>query len=411
MAEHGAIFGAMLEEFDGAARLLKLDPGIWRILTHPKRQIIVSCPVQMDNGEIEVFTGYRVQYNVTLGPVKGGIRYDPDVSLDEVMALAAPDVEVRRRALPFGGGQGRRRLRPEADVDGRARSAHPALHAEIMRRHRPGEGRAGARRQHRRAGDGVGAGHLQHAWSAIPRRRSSRASRSRWADRSDAARRPDAACMNVDAQVPRKQNGISSPGVGRGAGLRQRRIHAGRPAGARRRARSSRSATRKRRRLRRERHRHRAAGDYHARTASGLRLSRRRRDLSNEELLTCECDVLIPAAMENTITRRDRPARSSAKIVCEGANGPTTPEGGRDPAREAASRPARHPRQRRRRHGQLLRVGAGPRQLLLGRGSGATPPREEDDGGVRRGDAKAARRPTATTAPPPTRSRSAASAR
>src|SRR5262245_46514058 len=89
MAEHGPIFGAMLQEFDGAARIITLDPGIWRILTHPKRQIIVSCPVLMDNGEIEVFTGYRVQYNITLGPAKGGIRYHPDVSLDEVTALAA----------------------------------------------------------------------------------------------------------------------------------------------------------------------------------------------------------------------------------------------------------------------------------------------------------------------------------
>ena len=85
----GSIFNAMLQEFDGAARLLGLDPGIWKILTHPKRQITVSCPIQMDNGEIEVFTGYRVQYNITLGPAKGGIRYHPDVTLDEVTALAA----------------------------------------------------------------------------------------------------------------------------------------------------------------------------------------------------------------------------------------------------------------------------------------------------------------------------------
>ena len=70
MADHGPIFAAMLEEFDEAARKLNLERGIWEILTHPKRQIIVSCPVQMDNGEIEVFTGYRVQYNVSLGPAK-----------------------------------------------------------------------------------------------------------------------------------------------------------------------------------------------------------------------------------------------------------------------------------------------------------------------------------------------------
>src|SRR5688500_3716244 len=86
-------FGAMLQAFEGAARILNLDPGIWKILTTPKRQIIVSCPVQMDNGTIEVFTGYRVQYNITLGPAKGGIRFHPDVSLDEVSALDRQSVE------------------------------------------------------------------------------------------------------------------------------------------------------------------------------------------------------------------------------------------------------------------------------------------------------------------------------
>jgi glutamate dehydrogenase (NAD(P)+) len=103
----GSIFNAMLQEFDGAARLLGLDPGIWKILTNPKRQIIVSCPIQMDNGDIEVFTGYRVQYNITLGPAKGGIRYHPDVSLDEVTALAAwMTWKCAVAHVPFGGGKG-----------------------------------------------------------------------------------------------------------------------------------------------------------------------------------------------------------------------------------------------------------------------------------------------------------------
>jgi glutamate dehydrogenase (NAD(P)+) len=107
MAEHGAIFGAMLREFNVAARIINLEPGIWNILTHPKRQIIVSCPVQMDNGEIEVFTGYRVQYNITLGPAKGGIRYHPDVSLDEVTALAAwMTWKCAVAHIPFGGAKG-----------------------------------------------------------------------------------------------------------------------------------------------------------------------------------------------------------------------------------------------------------------------------------------------------------------
>jgi glutamate dehydrogenase (NAD(P)+) len=104
---HGSTFGAMLQEFNVAARLLNLDPGVWQILTHPKRQIIVSCPVQMDNGEIEVFTGFRVQYNITLGPAKGGIRYHPGVNLDEVTALAAwMTWKCAVAHIPFGGGKG-----------------------------------------------------------------------------------------------------------------------------------------------------------------------------------------------------------------------------------------------------------------------------------------------------------------
>src|SRR5436190_11978892 len=104
---NGSIFEDMLQQFDGAARILRLESGIWKILTHPKRQIIVSCPVQMDSGRIEVFTGYRVQYNITLGPAKGGIRYHPGVSLDEVTALAAwMTWKCAVAHIPFGGAKG-----------------------------------------------------------------------------------------------------------------------------------------------------------------------------------------------------------------------------------------------------------------------------------------------------------------
>jgi glutamate dehydrogenase (NAD(P)+) len=107
MAAEPSVFAGMLQEFNAAARILNLDPGIWKILTTPKRQIIVSCPVQMDDGDIEVFTGYRVQYNITLGPAKGGIRYHPAVSLDEVTALAAwMTWKCAVAHVPFGGGKG-----------------------------------------------------------------------------------------------------------------------------------------------------------------------------------------------------------------------------------------------------------------------------------------------------------------
>jgi glutamate dehydrogenase (NAD(P)+) len=103
----GGIFGAALEEFNRAANVLGLERGIWNILSHPKRQITVSCPVLMDSGEIQVFTGYRVQYNVALGPAKGGIRFHPSVSLDEVTALAAwMTWKCALANIPFGGGKG-----------------------------------------------------------------------------------------------------------------------------------------------------------------------------------------------------------------------------------------------------------------------------------------------------------------
>src|SRR6202521_251376 len=107
MAANGSIFGAMLEEFDEAARILNLESGIWNILTYPKLQSTVSCPVLMDSGAIEVFTGFRVQYNITLGPAKGGIRYHPGVNLDEVTTLAAwMTWKCAVAHIPFGGGKG-----------------------------------------------------------------------------------------------------------------------------------------------------------------------------------------------------------------------------------------------------------------------------------------------------------------
>ena len=83
-----SVFGDGIAYFNEAADLLELDAGMRQILTHPSRQIIFSIPFQRDTGEFEVFTGYRVQYNFARGPAKGGIRYHPGVTLDEVTALA-----------------------------------------------------------------------------------------------------------------------------------------------------------------------------------------------------------------------------------------------------------------------------------------------------------------------------------
>ncbi|CAN5226030.1 Glu/Leu/Phe/Val dehydrogenase [soil metagenome] len=100
-------FEAMMSRFDRAAELLELEPGIYRILRNPEKQLIVSIPVRMDNDEIEVFTGYRVHYNVARGPAKGGIRFAPNVTLEEVKALAAwMTWKCAVVNLPFGGAKG-----------------------------------------------------------------------------------------------------------------------------------------------------------------------------------------------------------------------------------------------------------------------------------------------------------------
>jgi glutamate dehydrogenase (NAD(P)+) len=98
---------AQSARFEFAARKLNLDENLWRVLSTPSREIIVHFPVTMDNGKIEMFTGFRVQHNIARGPGKGGIRYAPDVTLDEVRALASwMTWKCAVVNIPFGGAKG-----------------------------------------------------------------------------------------------------------------------------------------------------------------------------------------------------------------------------------------------------------------------------------------------------------------
>jgi glutamate dehydrogenase (NAD(P)+) len=98
---------AQTARFDLAAQKLNLDEGIWKVLRYPTRELIVHIPVAMDNGKLEVFTGFRVQHSIARGPSKGGIRYAPDVTLDEVRALAAwMTWKCAVVNIPFGGAKG-----------------------------------------------------------------------------------------------------------------------------------------------------------------------------------------------------------------------------------------------------------------------------------------------------------------
>ena len=93
--------------FDLAAQKLNLDDGLWRVLRYPNRELTVYIPVQMDDGHLEVFTGFRVQHSIARGPAKGGIRYAPDVTLDEVRALASwMTWKCAVVNIPFGGAKG-----------------------------------------------------------------------------------------------------------------------------------------------------------------------------------------------------------------------------------------------------------------------------------------------------------------
>ncbi len=94
-------------QFDLAADMLNLDPGLRRVLREPRRELTVHFPVQMDDGSVKVYTGYRVQHNLSRGPAKGGIRYHQDVSIDEVKALAMwMSWKCAVVGIPYGGGKG-----------------------------------------------------------------------------------------------------------------------------------------------------------------------------------------------------------------------------------------------------------------------------------------------------------------
>ncbi|MBI4414185.1 MAG: Glu/Leu/Phe/Val dehydrogenase, partial [candidate division NC10 bacterium] len=108
------LYRSALTLLDETAAALRLDPGIHQRLRYPKRALVVSIPTRMDDGRTEVFLGYRVQHNITLGPAKGGVRYHPHTTLEEVTALAMLMTwKCALMGLPYGGAKGGVRCDPE----------------------------------------------------------------------------------------------------------------------------------------------------------------------------------------------------------------------------------------------------------------------------------------------------------
>ena len=201
-----------------------VDPNLIQILSYCKKGVEVSVPVPMDDGSVRAFQGYRVVHNMTRGPAKGGIRYHPAVTQDEVKALAMwmtwkcalMGAAVRRR-------QGRRRLRSEAPLAGREGAADAPLHERDHQRDRAREGHPGARRRHRRAGDGVDLRHVLDERRALGARR--RHGQAALARRLGRPRRRDRARLALLHPDRAAEAGRAAPRhARRDPGLRQRRL-------------------------------------------------------------------------------------------------------------------------------------------------------------------------------------------
>jgi glutamate dehydrogenase (NAD(P)+) len=313
---------AAAARFDEAASRLKLDDGMRKVLGSPAKEIIVHIPVQLDDGRIEVFTGYRVQHSVARGPAKGGIRFAPDVTLDEVRALASwMTWKCAVVNIPFGGGKGGVICDPNILSDAELEKLTRRYTAEIIdfigpERDVPAPDVNTNEKVMAWIMDTYSM-HARHTVTAVVtgKPRSLGGSRGR----------PEATgrgCMMVTLKAL-KQFGITPEacrvviqGFGNVGGMAAKLMAAigfkivciveydG------------------------------AVYNPHGLDIAGLQRHRKEtgsitgfangEDMDKREAMFLECDVLIPAATENVI-HSGNADKVRCKILCEGANGPTTP--------------------------------------------------------------------------------------
>ena len=309
--------------FDRVYQTMNLDP-TWRaVLSSPKRVLTVSCPIRMDDGKIQVFTGYRAQHNNARGPFKGGIRYDLGVNMDEVMALAM--IQTFKNALvdlPYGGAKGGIVCDPKKlSLDEKMRLTRRYT-SEIMPIIGP---------LHDIPAPDAGTDAQVMAWvldtySMMVGQQALGVVTGKPVTLGGSVGREEATGRGV-MYVLRKflatQNKkladtrIAVQGFGN-VGFHAARLLA--QEGATIVAVTERaSGVIDEGGIDIE-----AAGRYYK--ENGTLTDYPGADaITNEELLTCDCDVLVPAAHENTIDQSVAP-HIRARIICEGANGPTTPE-------------------------------------------------------------------------------------
>jgi glutamate dehydrogenase (NAD(P)+) len=310
------------QQFDLAADRLNLDPGLRRVLREPRRELTVHFPVHMDDGSVQVFTGYRIQHNLGRGPAKGGIRYHQDVSLDEVKALAMwMTWKCAVVGIPYGGGKGgvivdpkklslkeleglTRRyateisiiIGPEKDIPAPDVNTNAQTMAWIMDTY------------------------SMHAGYTIPGVVTGKPIPLGGSEgRNEATARGTVYCILKAAahlNMDLKEATVAVQGFGNAGSIAARLI---RNEGATVVAVSD------------------SSGGIH--NPAGLDIDRviawkkehgtvqgfpGAKDVTNADVLEVQCDILIPAALENQITVQNA-ANIKARLVAEAANGPTTP--------------------------------------------------------------------------------------
>jgi glutamate dehydrogenase (NAD(P)+) len=320
--EHSQFWQNANHYFEAVFKTTKLDPTWYQVLVTPKRVLTVSCPIRMDDGRIQVFTGYRAQHNNARGPFKGGIRYDESVNRDEVMALAM--LQTWKNAvvnLPYGGAKGGVVCNPKNLSVGELERLTRRYTSEIMPIIGPDKDipapDAGTNSQ-------VMAWFLD-TYSMMVGHQELGIVTGKPVSLGGSVGREEATGLGVMLVLRRflstqhktiEGHRVAVQGFGN-VGYHAARLIA--EAGGKVVAISEKNG-----------------GVYNEDGIDVVEAGKYNRangtlvgypggdELSNDEVLCCECDILIPAAMENTIDADIAP-HVRAKIVVEGANGPTTP--------------------------------------------------------------------------------------
>jgi glutamate dehydrogenase (NAD(P)+) len=308
--------------FDEAAQRLHLDDGLCKMLRTPARELTVSIPVQLDDGRLEVFTGYRVQHSIARGPSKGGIRFAPDVTLDEVRALASwMTWKCAVVNIPFGGGKGGVVCDPNLLSDAELEKITRRYAAEIIdfigpERDVPAPDVNTNEKVMAWIMDTYSM-HARHTVTAVVTGKPLSLGGSR--GRLEATGR---GCMMVTLKALERLGlapescRVVIQGFGNVGGMAARLMAAKgfriigmieydgavyNPRGL-----------------------DVAALAAHRKDTGSITGFHGGEDIDREEALFLDCDVLLPAATENVITSANA-GNLQCKILCEGANGPTTP--------------------------------------------------------------------------------------